>query len=671
MSHTEVFALARPMGRIITVAIAVVAVAGGGFLVVRHFRSKSTSQAPQFFTTPVSVGPVAVTVEGTGSLAPQELVSVAPQVPGTVSLVKTTVGAHVRSGQPLFTMTDAQGLANQVTADRENLDNAENALENLVSPTIDQRTVEADRLQVQEAEVSLQQAEMSLKSSVTAVAPVDGTIQSTAVVVGQQVTAGETLATIAPSGLPTIIVPVPEAELPYLPEGTKAIATLPGTDGPLVPGTVSTIGTTASAAGAGSGATGPADATGAAAGTGSAAGGATAPRGTSVAASATAAAATACPDQSGSTVDVTVALAASSSALPAGGSVQVVFTPHGNPPLCDVWDATGVVTDPSTVSVSAGQAGTVTAILAAGSAVRSGANVATVLAQPKVPGQLSQAELAIKQDTFSLEQARLNLQATESPQPPTTGQLAAARLQVSQAETTLAEAEQNEAELTVTAPISGVVTTVSVAPDQVVGTGTGAVTIQSDGPLQAEVAIAETSIGQVKVGQQAQVTVDAYPDATYTGRVVSVAPAATTSSGPSSPGGSGVATFAVTVSLNSQQGLMAGMSDTVEIDVASAPAALRVPAQAVTVLSGDKGFVRVVGASGVPKTVPVTVGLVGQQYTQILSGLQPGEAVVAGEAATTTGGFAGGAGRFAFGGGGFAGGAGHFGGGAAAFFGRG
>jgi HlyD family secretion protein len=645
----------RILGRWLGIALAVVVVGGGGLLLVRRLRAGSAEAAPQYFLVPASVGPVTVSVSGTGSIVPTETATVLPSVGGVVASVPVAVGQHVRQGQTLFRLADTADLAGQVTADAASLANAENSLENLLHPVIDPRSVQAAELKVQQSQVALRQAELSLSQAesqgaqATAVAsPVDGLLQAVDVQPGQQVNQGATLAVVQPMAPVEVTVPVPSFELPFLPTGARAVVEVAGVPGDPIPGTVIAA---AGSAGAGSGATaGSTGSTPAATGTGGGGGGASS--------------AGSCANASAASGDVVVRLAAAPRSAVPGASANVVFTPVGSAPACDAWSAAGTITYPAAVTLTASQAGTVTGVLGTvGQRVAVGKTLVT-LSSPQEQASLQQDELAVQNARLALQQAEISLQQTAHPEPPTSAAVAAAELQVSALKDTLAQAQRSLAELDVQSPMNGIVTAVNIYPGESVGASTAAVSLESAGPLQAQASIAETDIGQVHVGAPAQVTVQAYPGKTYNGRVVQVSPAATSTGG--------VATFEVTVALNSSRGLLAGMSDTVNIQVAEAAQAVRVPAQAVTVIPGSSnGIVRVM-ENGKPVAKPVKVGLVGASFTQILSGLQPGVPVVAGQAsAATTSPFAGrgGFGGFGgFGGGGFArGGAAFFGGG----FGRG
>ena len=98
-----------------------------------------------------------------------------------------------------------------------------------------------------------------------------------------------------------------------------------------------------------------------------------------------------------------------------------------------------------------------------------------------------------------------------------------AEAQVAQARAALRIAEANLGYATITAPMSGVVASVSIQQGETVTSGSAAaqaptlVTIIDLKRLQVDAYVDETDIGKVQVGQPASFTVDAFPDKEFTG----------------------------------------------------------------------------------------------------------------------------------------------------------
>src|SRR5262245_21308519 len=114
----------------------------------------------------------------------------------------------------------------------------------------------------------------------------------------------------------------------------------------------------------------------------------------------------------------------------------------------------------------------------------------------------------------SLDTAQATLAATEQRMNQTMADLAASRDSLSKT--------------TVTAPIEGVVTALPVKEGEVtvIGTmnnpGTQLLTISDMGEVEAVMMVDETSVPQVKIGQKATLSIDAYPNTKFEGTVTEV-----------------------------------------------------------------------------------------------------------------------------------------------------
>ncbi len=625
------------------VAAAVVVLGAGGYYAYsRHAAAVAAAAAPpRYITATAGMGPVATTVTGSGSIAPVATQTVDPQVSGTVGQVDVTVGQDVKAGQALFQMVDTSGLAEQVTSAEAALAQAQQQLASDQNPSasVDPRTVQSDQLRVQQAQANLTQAEANLSEAQSTAAadaqvtsPVAGTVQAVNVVAGQQVTANSAIAVIQPSGTPTITVGVPEQDLPYLPVGSAAVVSVPAVQA-TVPGTVTAVADTSS---------GQVEVNGS--GEVVSGGAGTSPQ---------------------ALYDLTVTPSQPLSGVPSGATATVTFTPQGHPPAIWSWAAAGTVAFPATVDATAQQAGTVSDLPAVGATVGAGQQIATVTPAAGSANTVQQDQYQVQQDQIALQEAQITLSEAQSPTPPSAETVAAAEATVSSDEQTLAQRQQALSELTVTAPIAGVVTAVDVQPAEVVGPSTTGVTIESSDQFQAQVSIAEDSIGQVATGDAAAVTVSALPGQTFAGTVATISPVAS--------GGSGVSAYTVSIDVAKPQGLLAGMSATANITTEQVASTLRVPTAAVkTGASGQKTVSLM--ESGKPVAVPVQTGLTSTQWTQITSGVEPGQTIVLGvlpHGATRSAARGGAAGAAGVGvvtiGGGFAGGGGGFGGGGGGF----
>lgn len=174
--------------------------------------------------------------------------------------------------------------------------------------------------------------------------------------------------------------------------------------------------------------------------------------------------------------------------------------------------------------------------------------------------------------------------------------------------------------------------------------GTPVMQVSDLSVMLVKINVNEVDIQRVKVGLPAEVTVDAARGVTFYGRVSKVAPAAasdssSTSSSSSGSSGSaatsqGVIRFPVEIRIDHAAGrLKPGMSARCAIIVARRRSVLRLPTDCVSGV-GSQGTVQIISTGvrdGVKSeiTIPrsVVVGLRGDDYVQILSGLSEGERV--------------------------------------------
>lgn len=140
--------------------------------------------------------------------------------------------------------------------------------------------------------------------------------------------------------------------------------------------------------------------------------------------------------------------------------------------------------------------------------------------------------------------------------------------------------------------------------------------------MQLVVALSESEIGHVKVGQIATVTIEALEGRKLAAHVSEVATTSTSSSG--------VVSYDVTFTLDQMEaGLRPGMSATAEV-VVKQEEGLNVPTSAI------KGGSVTVARNGKDETRRVTTGLAGDSSTIVLSGLKAGETVVLPTALSTS-----------------------------------
>lgn len=192
---------------------------------------------------------------------------------------------------------------------------------------------------------------------------------------------------------------------------------------------------------------------------------------------------------------------------------------------------------------------------------------------------------------------------------------------------------------TITAPADGVIGNLSLAPGFVIenqsnstdsSTSGSSVTISGQtigtinnqgGQFQATINLSEVDVTAIKADQKVNLNVDAFPDKTFTGKVLYV-----NTSGSSN---SGVTSYPVTILLDpTTVNIYPKMTVSASVITAIQSDVLLVPSTAVQ-YDNDQYFVRVM-KEGQLSTVSVEIGSSNDSQTVILSGLNQGDEVVSG-----------------------------------------
>jgi trimeric autotransporter adhesin len=248
-------------------------------------------------------------------------------------------------------------------------------------------------------------------------------------------------------------------------------------------------------------------------------------------------------------------------------------------------------------------------------------------------------------------------------------QIASDQADIDTAEAQLTNAQQSLLEATLSSPIAGTVVSVGITAGDTVSadSSTEIITIVGTKSYEVQATLDSSQIPSVTVGQSSSVEVDGLTQ-TLKGTVSQVGPVQSSDTG---------YTYPVVVSLpDSASGIFSGSAADVNISTGAVSHVVAVPTSAVQSV-GSVSYVEELDKGVLTRKV-VKVGMVGDEYTQVLSGLSPGQSVVLADyaepvpssntATNTFGGGLGGGGGFGgggFGGGGFGGG--RFGGGGGTF----
>lgn len=212
----------------------------------------------------------------------------------------------------------------------------------------------------------------------------------------------------------------------------------------------------------------------------------------------------------------------------------------------------------------------------------------------------------------ALENRRLALQESER-SPILAAQVEEARAAVLAAEAAFADTQ-------LVAPFTGLVTNVDAVRGDIASMGSPAASLISTNAFEIKLLIPEDDIGYLDVGDEAEVTFDAYEDVRLPARVSFISPRATNETGSAS--------FWVTLQFTEQdERIRAGLSVDVDIRAAEATDVIAVPVRAVIEEDGER-YVRVLDGPTSWRRVPVTVGLRGGGLVEITGGLEGGEHII-------------------------------------------
>jgi HlyD family secretion protein len=244
-------------------------------------------------------------------------------------------------------------------------------------------------------------------------------------------------------------------------------------------------------------------------------------------------------------------------------------------------------------------------------------------------GLISQQEFEQSKTDYEVQMSRVN----------------SGKHQVEQSRATLQSAQNDLDKTIVTSPMSGTVVQLSVEEGEVavIGTmnnpGTVLLTVADLSVMEADLEVDETDIGNLKIGQEGTITVDAFPGKKFKGTVTEIG---------NSPIQKGTGTnqeatdFKVTITLDTPQVyLRPGLTADGEIVTAVQDSCLTIPIQALVIRDISKkntnlpkedrekeGVFVKTGDQVNFKTVQT--GIMGEMNIEIVSGLKEGEQIVTG-----------------------------------------
>ncbi|MEK7212554.1 MAG: efflux RND transporter periplasmic adaptor subunit [Patescibacteria group bacterium] len=201
-------------------------------------------------------------------------------------------------------------------------------------------------------------------------------------------------------------------------------------------------------------------------------------------------------------------------------------------------------------------------------------------------------------------------------------ELNAQRAQVEQAEAAELTLRAQLAKTILTSPIAGTITKVEAKVGEIVAANSPIVTVISKSNLQVEANIPEADIAKIEVGNQANITLDAYgEDVIFRGKVSSIEPAETMVEG--------VATYKIKIQFDeSDPRVKSGMTANVDIIADARDNVLFLPQRSVFTRNGSK-LVMLYISAGKSEEREIKTGLRGSDGNiEIISGLNQGDMIL-------------------------------------------
>jgi RND family efflux transporter MFP subunit len=291
----------------------------------------------------------------------------------------------------------------------------------------------------------------------------------------------------------------------------------------------------------------------------------------------------------------------------------------------------GSLVMPNKAYLSFGATGTVTEVL-----VEEGSNVTKdqVLARLDAPSLESSVEIAELQVEIAEEQVKVaRAQYKVSLTDITKANWEIAKFNLKIAKLNLESAELNLEKAVIVAPLDGVVADITITEGKEISTATlatPAISLVDTSEIEMRGFIDEIDVAMVKVGQAANITLDALPDEEVMGEVAFISLVGTTLVG--------VVSYDTTITLeNPVGGLKDGMSATAGVIIERGDDVLSIPNRAIRGTTENPMVVVLV--DGQQEEREITLGLSDGINTEVLSGLEEGEEVVLPASEERQGGF--------------------------------
>ncbi len=223
----------------------------------------------------------------------------------------------------------------------------------------------------------------------------------------------------------------------------------------------------------------------------------------------------------------------------------------------------------------------------------------------------AEAKLQKAQDELDLKKARPTQENID---------LYLAKIKQAQAKVSLLYNKINEAVLK--SPIQGQVTEINKREGETVQTTDSVISFMPEGPFQVEVDIYEEDVVSVRIDNFVRISLPAFPDEILEGRVISIDPAEKLIDG--------IVYYEVNIIFSTEkENIKPGMTADVVIETDKKENVLIISRAALKKINGEK-IVRVF-KKGKAEDRKIEIGLEGDEYVEVISGLADGEEVIIGE----------------------------------------
>lgn len=204
--------------------------------------------------------------------------------------------------------------------------------------------------------------------------------------------------------------------------------------------------------------------------------------------------------------------------------------------------------------------------------------------------------------------------------PDSNGGLYLSQVEESQTKMSLLANQMEDAVLK--SPVSGKITKIEKKAGETAGLNETVISMLSSGPFEIKVDIYEEDIVGVEVGNVVKIDLVAFPDETITGKVIAIDPAEKVVDG--------VVYYETTIAFDEiKKGLRSGMTADIAIEVNKKENVLMISKGVIEKNNGERS-VKVYAKGKAEKRI-ITIGVEGNDYVEVLSGLKQGEQIITSE----------------------------------------